>query len=599
MMKLTGRRLSARWGALMALATLALVPSSLAQAPACAGEALSTHFGQMCLVRNDLPAITEEDYGVVRLRFRPPVGAGDVIPPNALRGSWLERLGQRVGNQQVNSAVILLEVRATGPGLQRVVGADGANLGVPLALVPLAVYSFENRNGVKFNEVQDFADRVIGPRVLIRQDQSIRVRVKVAFSHENPASLVASLTPFVEVAAGFGGHGWAVGAVRNEGLMQNLANIEGMLRSVNDVNGESTAWVDLNYEQGANQLVYSIQLDPRPERRSRRGEAPRQLGVLTLSLERRPSLFTTGFLPGEGPGRGYPDYGTRGQWDEPASGRIWSAMIGPDLSPERYVNQEQLVGAVVRRFQSPSTTLPDFEESCRQLREVMGNFSLSTADREAILWAAYVRGGTKQLYHFQRSECISGANGRWRFTDLRLPQAGEPPPPIPSPEEVDEWIVSVAAPALLHQNQVERVTMLRNLFRQMVVLNTAANTLFEEPTANASVDRGVLISTLKPMRNVGCRFRRQEPGGPANLPRFSLLARLPETNKLVVLTIDYGGRARGASRVEVQGLSVAEPSEADWDALEEQWPRESRCQRANAEFAPAPPPGAGATPPSP
>lgn len=581
-------KLAAQLGAVGAIAALALIPSSMAQTTNCSGEALSVHFGEMCLVHNDLPPITEEDYGVVRLRFRPPEDLNDVIPSRALRGSWLERLGQRVGNQQVNSAIVLLEVRATGPGLQRVVGADGANMGVPLALVPLAVYSFENRNGVKFNSVQDFADRVIGPRVLIRQDQTIRVRVKVAFSHENPASLVSSLRPFVQAAAGFGGSGWAVSAVRNDGLMQNLSSIESMLRSVNDVNGESTSWVDLNYEGGANQLNYTLSFDVRQGRRS---VEPRRLGNITLTLERRPSLFTTESLPGDGRGRANPDYGTRGMWDDVASGRIWSAMIAPDVSAERYVNQEPLVGAVLRRFQSASTTLPDFEESCRQLRQVLGNFSLSAADREAILWAAYVRGGTRQLHEFRRSECISNSSRRWQMTDLRLPVAGEPPPRLPTEQEVDEWLVVLAAPALLHQNPTERTIMLNNLFRQMIVLNAAPGTLFDEPMVDAEIDRSVLIATLKPMRNVGCRFRLGS-ASQREMPRFGVLARMPDDNKLVVLTIDYGGRASGASRVEVQGLGIAEPSDADWAALEATPGLPSRCHRANIEHAPSNPPNA-------
>jgi len=574
--------------AMTACACLASMSSSVAQAPSCNGEAISTAFGQMCLIHNDLQPITEEDYGVVRLRFRPASDLDDVIPRRALRGSWLERLGQRVGNQEVNSAVVLLELRATGPGLQRVVGPDGANMGVPLALVPLAVYSFENRNGVKFNEVQDFADRIVGPRLLIRQDQTIRARIKVAFSHENPASLVASLRPLVQAAAGFGGTGWAVSAVRDDGLMQSITSVESMLRSVNDVNGESTAWVDLNYEGGANQLLYAISFDPQ-QRRGRAGE-PQRLANVTLTLERRPSLFTTEFLPGEAPGQAYPNYGTRGLWDDAASGRIWSAMIAPDLSAERYVNQEQLVAAVLRRFQSPSTTLPDFEESCRQLRQVLGNFSLSAADREAILWAAYVRGGTARMHQFRRTQCIGNSNRRWNMTDLRLPDAGDPPPRLPTPEEVDEWLVAIAAPALLHQNEAERRIMLNNLFRQMIVLNSAPGTLFEERTTDAELDRSILINTLRPMRNVGCRFRRQASDNPTQLPRFSVLARMPDDNQLVVLTMDYGGRASGASRVEVQGLSIAEPTDEDWEALAATPNLPARCRRANAEFAPSDPP---------
>jgi hypothetical protein len=65
---------------------------------------------------------------------------------------------------------------------------------------------------------------------------------------------------------------------------------------------------------------------------------------------------------------------------------------------------------------------------------------------------------------------------------------------------------------------------------------------------------------------------------------------MPEDNKLVVLTVDYGGRASGASRVEVQGLGVAEPSDADWSALESTPGLPARCHRANVEFAPSNPP---------
>jgi hypothetical protein len=94
------------------------------------------------------------------------------------------------------------------------------------------------------------------------------------------------------------------------------------------------------------------------------------------------------------------------------------------------------------------------------------------------------------------------------------------------------------------------------------------------------------------MRNVGCRFRREGPDSPRDLPRFSVLGRMPDNDKLVVLTIDYGGRSSGASRVEVQGLSIAEPTDADWEALAATPNLPARCHRDNAEFAPADPPGA-------
>jgi hypothetical protein len=94
------------------------------------------------------------------------------------------------------------------------------------------------------------------------------------------------------------------------------------------------------------------------------------------------------------------------------------------------------------------------------------------------------------------------------------------------------------------------------------------------------------------MRNVGCRFRRPGPDGDLELPRFSVLARMPDDNQLVVLTIDYGGRSSGASRVEVQGLSITEPSDEDWEALAATPNLPARCHRANADFAPSDPPAA-------
>lgn len=584
---------AARFGVLVGLALLATTPSSMAQPADCAGEDIPTRFGRLCLVSADRPALTEADYGIVRLHFRPPQNVNDVIPNNALDGSFLERLGQRVGGQRINSAAILLEVRAVGQGVPSVRGEDGSELGVPLAMVPLAVYGFENRNGARLSQMENFANRVIGPRLLLRGDQTIRARLKVSFSQENPASLISALTPIVETAAAFGGHGWVVSAVRNEELMGHMNRIEGALRSVNNVNADSESWIDLDYHGGANQLVYDFRLDPRRGRRNREA-TPHSFGRLTLSLERLPSLFTSDVLPGERPGRARPDYRTDGRIDPQATGRIWTdGLVAPNTTPERYIAQDAGLRTMLELFQNPETPVATFDSVCRSVREAVGQFNISMHDREAIFWAAFVRGGSAMRYEHQQSDCIARVRDLWASYNFALPRATEPPPPIPSPSERDEWLAGTAIPAFLHIDPEERARMLRPLFRNQVLVNFAPNTLFppgEEPEPNAQVDRSILVSILKPINSAGCRFVRLDPDAPRALPRFSMLARLPD-RRLAVITIDYGGRARGASRVEITGIGVSEPTDEDWDAIDAMQPAlPARCRRANAEYAPSEPP---------
>jgi hypothetical protein len=154
--------------------------------------------------------------------------------------------------------------------------------------------------------------------------------------------------------------------------------------------------------------------------------------------------------------------------------------------------------------------------------------------------------------------------------------------------------MDIAIPALTQRDESVRGSMLRRLFRDSVLVNIAPDTLFapgDEPPPNTLVDRTILSSMLRPMR-VGCRFVHEED---VDQPRFNMLGRLPSNNRLLVITVDYGPRARGATRVEVVGLQLREPRDADWDAIEATTGLGAgRCARSNP-FAPSPPPDANVT----
>jgi hypothetical protein len=102
------------------------------------------------------------------------------------------------------------------------------------------------------------------------------------------------------------------------------------------------------------------------------------------------------------------------------------------------------------------------------------------------------------------------------------------------------------------------------------------------------MERDGLVRALKPLR-VGCRFVSQEVGAQADSQRFSVLGRSTATNRLLTLTVTYGGRTSGGSRVEIVGLRVREPTDADWDALEATPGVAPACRRDNKSFAPDPP----------
>lgn len=550
-------RLKFALAALLGLALCGVATPSQSQPIACDGEVMPTSFGQLCRIHSDLPALTEQDYGAVRLHFRPPANLNDVIPQRELRGTWLSALLRRTGAQSVRSAIVLLEVRAIGPGLPAVRDESGSEVGVPLSLLPLAVYRYDSRGGLGFSEVQTFADRVIGPRLLIRRDLLIRARVRVAFSQEDPSSLVQTLAPLVNAAAAFGAQGFLVDLYSSQALLSSASSIESMLRSVNDVDGASDNWVDLDFERG-NRLEYAFQLNPR----ARRGEQPRPQGLLTLTLERRPSLFTDDLLPGP-PGRQLPDYHTEGRLDSVAVGRIWSN------GPSSVVREDAALAALVEILHNANVPEAQFDTMCRQLRERLDGYGLSIHDTTAVSWAVFVVGESARRREIQELNCVKRDRDLWARYGFALPETRPPPPPMPTADVLDEWLSTVVRLALIQQDPAMRFSQGRRLFRDQVLTNIAPNTLFgpgEEPAPNSYLDRDSVARALRPLR-VGCKFSRISADSSPNLPRFSVLARRPDTNQLLTLTVDYGGRSTGSSRVEIVGLGVAPTSDDDLRTL--------------------------------
>lgn len=586
--------------ALLALAAFAFNASSYAQPapaapapPACTGETVPTQFGVVCLIQAPLPDMTGADYGAVRLRFRPGSAPNEIIPEREIRGSYLSRLFSRIANQQVNSAAILVEVRVSGPGLPVVAGTNGANIGVPIALVPLAVYSFENRTSAKFNIVEDYADRVIGSRFLLQRDQTIHVRTKISFSHENPSSLIASLAPIVSTAAGFGGHGFLVDAFATQSMVNSMTSIEGMLRSANNLTADADRGFNLNYDGGPNRLTYDIRLNPRQSN-------TRNVGRLEVTLERRPSLFTEDVLPPGADGERRPNYHTGGGVDTQATERIWTDIkIANGQSPGQYVAANAGLRRDVEEFQSRGVSVPNFDTRCRSLREDLNAFGLSRHDRAAVFWAAFVQGDSATRQDIQEIYCIKRDRDLWAKYGFALPPTSAPPPAVPSQAVVDDWIYTDARPALWSENLTERVRRSRRLFRPEITVNIGANTLYEgtdiPAVTDGRVQRDILISQLKPLR-VECRFIRQEPGASPNLPRFSVLGWLGE--RVLVLTVDYAGVVGNPNGVEITALRIANPVDADWQAIAGTPNIDRRCLRDNALRPQAATPAAGGAPPA-
>ncbi|MGD9979345.1 MAG: hypothetical protein AB7H66_04125 [Hyphomonadaceae bacterium] len=587
---MTGRMRGPALAAALALAALMPAGDTYAQ-PEGECDLLATAFGQACRRQRTLAPITDQDYGVVRLNFTPPDRLDDVIDRRAIDGSFLQRLASRTVAQSVRSAVVLLEVRVVGPELPPNYDESGRALGLPIATVPLALYEFDTRGGAKFSETQDFArNRVIGPRILLTRDETVRARVRIVFTQQDPSSLLSTLAPVVRGAAAFGATGFVVNTFANDALMSDLSRIESTLRSVNNIDAAADNWIDLDFNQ-ASQLEYSFQINP-----SRRGEAARPQGRLVLTLERRPSLFTDDVLAGGDAGRRLPDYRTDQRWDSQAIGRLWTdPQVRPGVSPEEFAQDDSVKG-MLDLLQDPRTPVATFDGVCRSLRNSLNGMGegLSRHDRTALFWAAFVQGGTSRSPEHRQSDCIQTEAQLWSRYRFALPDTGPPPPRPLTAAERDEWLTDIAIPALTQRDESVRGSMLRRLLRETVMVNVAPNTLFEpgdEPGPNTLVDRTILATMLRPMR-VGCRFVRQED---INLPRFSLLGRLPANNRLLVISVDYGPRASGASRVEITGLQVRAPQDSDWDAIEATTGLGvGRCVRTNP-FAPSAPPDANLT----
>lgn len=569
----------------VAAAFAVLSGSSFAQAPGCSGTNVTTAFGRGCASRVDVPAITREDYAAIRLQFSPPERTDDVINPNDLQGTWLRGLLARAQGG-VRSATVLLEVQAVDRG-----GATG----VPIATVPLAVYEYDGREKLKFRETQEFGDRVIGPRLLIRSDQTIRARIRVVFGAEEAGSLVDDLARFARTAATLSSTqgGFVVHAIANNAAMADLRAIEQRIRSVNEVDGSSDAFVNLS-PTGENRLVYDFSLNPQPRRAglTRTRPQPRPQGHLVVTIERRASMLTDAAFDGAA-GQRIPDYGGGDVYTSMSATRVWQAHISPGVTPDSVV-QQGLVKTIYEIFQRESTPPATFETTCLDLQAELqrqGAF-LSQQDQAALFWAAFVRTPNARRPELRETRCISESLPLWTTYRLPLPAANEAPPPLPTRAQLDEWIDLMVGPAIAQGDSQVRYRLLSRIFASQVLVDIEPNSVIEaeaQPNAGETIAGRELALRLKNMR-VGCRFYTPEAQG---LPRFSILGRDPSTNRLYTVTVDYRGRRGGASTIEVEGLAIRSTTDSDFALLRAQRPGDARC------FAPETAPSALAPPPTP
>ncbi len=544
-------------------ATLGAPSSSQAQPAQCAGEAAPTAFGQLCLVNAPLPALTQYDYGAVRVNFRPPPSLNDVIPTAELRGTWLQALARRTVAQRVRSVVMFLELRASGPGIPSTIDENGREIGVAIGMLPLAVYRYSSEGRLQFDQAQHFIDRTIGPRLLVNDNMLVHARVRTVFSQQDPSQVIAAVAPLVQTVTALGVEGALLDALATRELIASATAVEGWLRSANNLEGAADDFVDMRFG-GVTQLDFSFQLNPR----TRRGQAPPPRGMLRVALERRPSLFTSDLLPGE-PGRQLPDYGTRGQLDSVATGRIMqfgtSALIGRDPEVRRQVDAMQDV----------DVTRAAFDEMCQTLRTRLQNSGLSLHDATAVAWAVFVTGESAARSEIQSINCVSRDLALWRTYNFAVPATQPPPPALPSEAALQRWLTRDVRIALLDRRAADGLASVRALFADRVQIAIAPGTLYavgDEPTDSYLSGDGA-ARVVRGLR-VGCRFVRPGANTP-NLPRFSVLARREDNDALLTLTIDYAGRADGG--IEIVGLAAEPTPESDFAILSAATGTDARC----------------------
>jgi len=556
-----------RLAAAFAVGAIALSSAALAQPAPCTGRTITSVFGQGCATRANAAPLTDHDYGYVHIEFSPPASVEDVVRERDLQGTWLQGLLQRTGGARVTSAVVLLDIRAVGG--DHVDGADPAR-GVPLAIVPLAAYQYDGRRSLQFSEQQEFANRDLQANLLISRGLNISTTFRVVFSNQNVGSLVASLRPVINASAALGGHGFVVNNSVSQGLMTNLAEIESTLRSPGNTEVTTENRVDLSFDGDQNRLDYQFQLNPRA--------ANRPKGMLIVELRRRPSLFTSDLMAGQ-PGQRLPDYHVDSVQD---SDRIWiDGRVAPGISPAAYVRGEELLRGYVTTFQDRTVTEGEFDRVCSTLRERLTSVGLSRHDRAAVFWAAFAHGASAERPEIQNRPCIIREREEWTRYGFVLPNTIPPRPPVPSAQARDRWLY-YASRALADTDPATRNTAVLDLFAPNVMVTIAPGTLYDAadpvPPPGEGLQRTTLVRDMKAL-NVGCRFGVQN-----DAPRFNVLARRIDTNQVLTLTIDYGGRTDGS--VEITGLRVRPTTEEDWAALDAANDPRPQCRSSNRDHAP-------------
>ena len=236
------------------------------------GEAERTFYGPKTTYLKCAPALGQEDYGSVFVRFKPPSRTEFQGVDRRRKRDILSTL-QRFFLPQQNSASLVLTLSLARQGA---VGTAPPPE-VPIAVVTLSSFTYDQNQGLRFSDNSETISNTVGYRFRIATGDRVRARIRVLYGRGTTSNIVGTITDLSKSLSMVG----VLGAV-SATAVQPLANIETSITNQALVDTRSDKATDLSFEpRGYSGLYVPVRIEP-----DRAND-----GSLFIALQRESSIF--------------------------------------------------------------------------------------------------------------------------------------------------------------------------------------------------------------------------------------------------------------------------------------------------------------------
>ncbi len=399
-MKYLGLLLAAISATLAIGFTRAQAAQTVSAAPGnCSTDFAAIVGGRGCTTGGAPQVYGDDDYATVFLTFHPPSSVTkDEL--GEYQGGFKKWLQQYFFPKSQAGQLVLKIYKGNSN--------SDANL---LSTVPVSSFTIDEKNGISVAQTFKFGEATaVTPYFRVQEVQSLTLVFELQSSSTVSATLLTNIQQVAKAAGDFGGHGWLLKAVSNDGTMQALTTIQSNIMNSLGMQTKVSAQGALSLiPVGDKYLIFQYDFHPKATEFS---------GYVSAEVQHLPSIFT----PDWDTGAAIPSYHTNGGFGTLSTYRFTNHSVSQNQTTPQAI--ATAAGNNYAIFTSSSQTADKLATACTAVKEASKapSIGLNAFDSVAMFWASYVSENPNATdAMLRKSDCINYSIPDFDRLGLKLP----------------------------------------------------------------------------------------------------------------------------------------------------------------------------------